>query len=173
MLKIYFIVAHIYSHRWKEYTSTVSMSHLVILNRGGTKWESSNATRKGVFLLPWKLEVKDLLQCLLWYSCMHDRDMMNTVCQGTMLWQIKTYQLHCFLPFFSRTQDMTLELKDGDNEDLIKKNKKRKPLGSVQVKLTLTPMTKQEMNEVLNKVDFKSRENHSVYTYLAVTYDYI
>lgn len=68
---------------------------------------------------------------------------------------------------------MTLELKDGDNEDLIKKNKKRKPLGSVQVKLTLTPMTKQEMNEVLNKVDFKSRENHSVYTYLAVTYDYI
>ena len=51
---------------------------------------------------------------------------------------------------------MTLDLKDGDNEDLIKKNKKRKPLGGVQVKITLTPMTKEEMNEV-SKCVFKKR----------------
>ena len=48
-----------------------------------------------------------------------------------------------------RTQDLALELNDGDNEELIKKNKKlNKPLGSIHVKISLTPLTKEEMNEV-------------------------
>lgn len=42
---------------------------------------------------------------------------------------------------------MALELKDGDNEDLIKKNKKRKPLGTLTLRLTVAPMSKEEMNE--------------------------
>ena len=41
---VYFIVAHIYSHGWKEYTCTVSMLHLVILNRDRTSRESMNTT---------------------------------------------------------------------------------------------------------------------------------
>ena len=45
-----------------------------------------------------------------------------------------------------------MNLTDGDNEDLIKKNKKRKPLGSVTLKLTLSPLTKEEMNEVSAKL---------------------
>ena len=43
---------------------------------------------------------------------------------------------------------MHLELNDGGNEDLIKKNKKRKKLGSINVRITMKPMTKEEMNEV-------------------------
>ena len=34
-----------------------------------------------------------------------------------------------------RQQEFSLDLRDGNNEDLIKKNKKRKPLGFVQVSL--------------------------------------
>ena len=41
-----------------------------------------------------------------------------------------------------------MELKDGENEDLIKKNKKRKPLGVVNIRVCLSPMSKEEMNEV-------------------------
>jgi hypothetical protein len=48
-----------------------------------------------------------------------------------------------------RQQEFSLELRDGNNEDLIKKNKKRKPLGIVHFKICLTPMTKEEMNEVV------------------------
>ncbi|XP_040567198.1 multiple C2 and transmembrane domain-containing protein isoform X4 [Lepeophtheirus salmonis] len=43
--------------------------------------------------------------------------------------------------------DLTLPLKDGSNEDLIKKNKKRKPLGSIVLNLVMCPLTKEEMNE--------------------------
>ncbi len=45
--------------------------------------------------------------------------------------------------------DICLSLKECDNEDLIKKNKKRKPLGSITLRVTLSPKTKEEMNEVL------------------------
>ena len=48
-----------------------------------------------------------------------------------------------------REEDLHLELNDGGNEDLIKKNKKRKKLGSINVRITMKPMTKEEMNEVL------------------------
>ena len=44
---------------------------------------------------------------------------------------------------------MHLELNDGGNEDLIKKNKKKKKLGSINIRITMKPMTKEEMNEVL------------------------
>ena len=47
-----------------------------------------------------------------------------------------------------QTQDLALDLKDGDNEDLMKKNKKRKPLGSITLRITMSPMTKEQMNEV-------------------------
>ncbi|CAB4063192.1 unnamed protein product [Lepeophtheirus salmonis] len=43
--------------------------------------------------------------------------------------------------------DLTLPLKDGSNEDLIKKNKKRNPLGSIVLNLVMCPLTKEEMNE--------------------------
>lgn len=47
-----------------------------------------------------------------------------------------------------RSENFELSLSDANNEDLIKKNKKRKPLGSVSLKITMSPMTKEEMNEV-------------------------
>ncbi len=47
-----------------------------------------------------------------------------------------------------RPKDLQLELSDFGNEDLIKKNRKRKPLGAIQVRLKLSPVTKAEMNEV-------------------------
>ena len=49
----------------------------------------------------------------------------------------------------SRQYDFNLDLTDGNNEDLIKKNKKRKPLGSIHFKICLRAMTKEEMNEVI------------------------
>ena len=39
-------------------------------------------------------------------------------------------------------------MNDACNEDLIKKNKKRKPLGAISLRLTMTPVSKEEMNEV-------------------------
>ncbi|TRY67420.1 hypothetical protein TCAL_09079 [Tigriopus californicus] len=44
---------------------------------------------------------------------------------------------------------LVLDLKNGDNEDLIKKNKKRKPLGAINIKISLLPISKEDMNEVL------------------------
>ena len=41
-----------------------------------------------------------------------------------------------------------MPLTDANNEDLIKKNKKKKTLGSIQLKVTMSPITKEEMNEV-------------------------
>ena len=41
-----------------------------------------------------------------------------------------------------------MPLTDADNEDLIKKNKKKKTLGSINLKVTMSPITKEEMNEV-------------------------
>ena len=43
-----------------------------------------------------------------------------------------------------------MPLTDANNEDLIKKNKKKKTLGSVHLKVTMSPITKEEMNEVCN-----------------------
>jgi Ca2+-dependent lipid-binding protein len=48
-----------------------------------------------------------------------------------------------------KEEELHLELNDGGNEDLIKKNKTRKKLGSVNLRITMKPMTKEEMNEVL------------------------
>ena len=53
-----------------------------------------------------------------------------------------------FPSYIFRTEDFLLPLSDGNNEDLIKKNKKRKSLGSIRLKVTLSPITKEEMNEV-------------------------
>ena len=39
-------------------------------------------------------------------------------------------------------------MSDACNEVLIKKNKKRKPLGTVNLRLTMSPVSKEEMNEV-------------------------
>ena len=41
-----------------------------------------------------------------------------------------------------------MPLTDANNEDLIKKNKKKKTLGSIHLKVTMSPITKEEMNEV-------------------------
>ena len=51
-------------------------------------------------------------------------------------------------------------MNDACNEDLIKKNKKRKPLGTVNLRLTMSPVSKEEMNEVGVGGDELS---HSVY----------
>merc|ERR1712018_343731 len=55
-----------------------------------------------------------------------------------------------------KTQDFQLALGDANNEDLIKiKNKKRKTLGTIHLKVTLSPITKEEMNEfILNSEEF-------------------
>ena len=50
--------------------------------------------------------------------------------------------------FHFREEEFHLDLEDGGNEDLIKKNKKRKKLGSINLRITFKPMTKEEMNEV-------------------------
>ena len=47
-----------------------------------------------------------------------------------------------------REEELHLDLNDGGNEDLIKKNKKKKKLGSINIRITMKPMTKEEMNEV-------------------------
>ena len=52
--------------------------------------------------------------------------------------------------FHCRTEDFLLPLTDANNEDLIKKNKKKKTLGSIHLKVTMSPITKEEMNEVCN-----------------------
>ena len=54
---------------------------------------------------------------------------------------------------------MLLQLNDANNEDLIKKNKKRKSLGEVKLDVTMSPLTKEEMNEV----------DHFVLFYVCVT----
>ena len=51
----------------------------------------------------------------------------------------------------SREEEFHLDLNDGGNEDLIKKNKKKKKLGSINIRITMKPMTKDEMNEVTSK----------------------
>ena len=48
----------------------------------------------------------------------------------------------------SRPTDLSFPLNDANNEDLIKKNKKRKPLGTINLRLTMSPISKEEMNEV-------------------------
>ena len=50
--------------------------------------------------------------------------------------------------YYFREEEFHLDLDDGGNDDLIKKNKKRKPLGSINLRITMNPMTKEEMNEV-------------------------
>ena len=47
-----------------------------------------------------------------------------------------------------------MTLHDANNEELIKKNKKRKPLGTIHLTLQMNPMTKEEMNEV-GKFEFE------------------
>ena len=49
---------------------------------------------------------------------------------------------------FYSGENFELPLTDACNEDLIKKNKKRKPLGSIHLHILMIPMTKEEMNEV-------------------------
>ncbi len=44
---------------------------------------------------------------------------------------------------------MNLELVDGENEDLLKKNKKKKSLGTIQLNISMTPMSKEQMNEAI------------------------
>ena len=47
-----------------------------------------------------------------------------------------------------KSYELTLHLEDGDDEDLIRKNKKKKTLGYIVVRLVLSPLTKEEYNEV-------------------------
>ena len=47
-----------------------------------------------------------------------------------------------------RPTELSFPLNDACNEDLIKKNKKRKPLGAINLRLTMSPVSKEEMNEV-------------------------
>ena len=47
-----------------------------------------------------------------------------------------------------RTNEMHLPLIDSGNEDLIKKNKKRKPLGTIHFTIPMVPVSKDEMAEV-------------------------
>ena len=54
--------------------------------------------------------------------------------------------------------ELTLHLEDGDDEDLVRKNKKKKSLGFITVRLVLSPLTKEEYNEVA------ARGLHHVFT---------
>ena len=47
-----------------------------------------------------------------------------------------------------KSYELTLHLEDGDDDDLVKKNKKKKTLGYIVVRLVLSPLTKEEYNEV-------------------------
>ena len=47
-----------------------------------------------------------------------------------------------------KSQEVTLHLEDGGDEDLIRKNKKRRTLGIIIVRMTLSTLTKEEYNEV-------------------------
>ena len=51
-----------------------------------------------------------------------------------------------------KSYELTLHLEDGDDEDLIRKNKKKKTLGYIVVRLVLSPLTKEEYNEVNRRV---------------------
>lgn len=48
-----------------------------------------------------------------------------------------------------KSNEVTLHLEDGGDEDLIRKNKKRKTLGYIIVRIILSPLTKEEYNEIL------------------------
>ena len=47
-----------------------------------------------------------------------------------------------------KSQEVTLHLDDGGDEDLIRKNKKKKSLGHIVVRMVLSTLTKEEYNEV-------------------------
>ena len=47
-----------------------------------------------------------------------------------------------------KSYELTLHLEDGVDDDLVKKNKKKKTLGYIVVRLVLSPLTKEEYNEV-------------------------
>ena len=47
-----------------------------------------------------------------------------------------------------KSYELTLHLEDGDDDDLVKKNKKKKTLGYIVVRLVLSPLAKEEYNEV-------------------------
>jgi len=62
-----------------------------------------------------------------------------------------------------KSYELTLHLEDGDDEDLIKKNKKKKTLGYIVVRLVLSPLTKEEYNEILrSQKDGKAGKNLKV-----------
>ena len=61
---------------------------------------------------------------------------------------IKEFGYKCNKICIYREEELHLDLNDGGNEDLIKKNKKKKKLGSINIRITMKPMTKEEMNEV-------------------------
>ena len=47
-----------------------------------------------------------------------------------------------------KPEEATLHLQDGGDEELIRKNKKKKSLGWIVVRMVLTPLSKEEYNEV-------------------------
>ena len=55
-----------------------------------------------------------------------------------------------------KSYELTLHLEDGDDDDLVKKNKKKKTLGYIVVRLVLSPLTKEEYNEVNQQLDSNS-----------------
>ncbi len=51
-----------------------------------------------------------------------------------------------------KATDLVLVLTDANDENLVRKNKKRRPLGSIAVRVTLAPLTKDQMNAVRDNV---------------------
>jgi len=49
----------------------------------------------------------------------------------------------------NKPAEFSLNLEPGEDEDLLRKVRKKKPLGFIVVRITLSPMTKEEYNEVL------------------------
>merc|ERR1712142_351383 len=73
----------------------------------------------------------------------YDKDMVGSDdFMGQAEFDLTACELH-------KSQEITLHLGDADDEDLIRKNKKKKTLGYIIARLVLSPMTKEEYNEVL------------------------
>ena len=70
-----------------------------------------------------------------------------------------------------RPTELSFPLNDACNEDLIKKNKKRKPLGAINLRLTMSPVSKEEMNEVRTGESLRRPKFHAddVNCFLMVT----
>ena len=60
-----------------------------------------------------------------------------------------------------KPEEATLHLQDGGDEELIRKNKKKKSLGWIVVRMVLTALSKEEYNEVSDDYNFENGKNTS------------